>query len=325
MTPSDDRQPGSNPGEDPGFQFEAPPDVLPPRPRSARRYPGRNRVTTRDAALEIRERQLWPTGDRVRYPCTQPYVVRGIGLPDPVQQDRRKWAAGGWLGKVPFEAYSRCRKCANCLLHRRRLWTARALDEVKASSRSWFGTLTIGPWQRVQFTYAAAAAARAAGHDHWQQMSKEFQMTYLVKAIGPEITKWLKRLRKHCDGPLRYLLVVEAHKDGFPHFHLLLHEQGSPIVKRMLEGQWKKGVSHWRLIEQGDVKQCFYVCKYLSKDALTRIRASRNYGRAHLIARSTEAILGLTRSISNGKRVPVTEERGKEADASSAVTSEKEV
>src|SRR3546814_2282418 len=47
--------------------------------------------------------------------------------------------------------------------------------------------------------------------------------------------------------PLRYLLVVEPHDDGFPHFHILMHEQDSPVRKALLEEQWRSGFSHWRL------------------------------------------------------------------------------
>jgi hypothetical protein len=97
--------------------------------------------------------------------------------------------------------------------------------------------------------------------------------------ISRELTKYLKRVRKESGAKFRFLLVAEAHKSGLPHYHLLLHEhdQFRPVRKSVLEAQWKAyGFSKWRLIE--DERAARYVCKYLSKDAIARVRASIRYG-----------------------------------------------
>src|SRR3546814_836309 len=95
--------------------------------------------------------------------------------------------------------------------------------------------------------------------------------------------------------PLRYLLVVEPHDDGFPHFHILMHEQDSPVRKALLEEQWRSGFSHWRLVKNEDPRSVYYACKYLTKSHQTRVRASRRYGQAHLVSRTTERMERVTR------------------------------
>lgn len=125
-------------------------------------------------------------------------------------------------------------------------------------------------------------------------MSSENQFRYLVKYLNQEIDRYLKRVRKS-GAPFRYLLVSEAHKDGFPHFHLLVHEAALPLTKRLLESNWRLGYSQFRLVNNSDPRSAFYVCKYLAKSAQTRVRASKGYGRAHLVRAATEAIGSLTR------------------------------
>ena len=105
----------------------------------------------------------------------------------------------------------------------------------------------------------------------------------IAAELAPEVTRWLKRVRKQSAAALRYLLVVEAHADGFPHFHLVLHETSlAQVSKRTLEGQWHYGFSSWRLIPHGEMRQVTYVCKYLTKSAQTRVRASRQYGQLNV-------------------------------------------
>ena len=104
------------------------------------------------------------------------------------------------------------------------------------------------------------------------------QFTRTVAVISKEITKWIKRLRKNTGSPLRYLIVVEKHKSGDPHFHLLIHEvdEDQPVLHRHLNQLWTYGFDHFKLVE-GD-KAANYVCKYLSKSLLARVRASKRYG-----------------------------------------------
>ena len=58
------------------------------------------------------------------------------------------------------------------------------------------------------------------------------QFRLIHNEIGKEFTLYFKKLRKAAKNTrLRYLLVAEAHKDGFPHYHAFLHEHGEPVGK----------------------------------------------------------------------------------------------
>lgn len=230
--------------------------------------------TSRAKARNIAERQLFegfkPAGN-----CMEPITVTLQGAPDPV------------LVKHGIEANARhytdlevrCRKCEACLRHRAALWTARACTESALAARTWFGTLTFGPDARVRHQYESDRFVQQTRCQPWSALSTSEQFPYLVDSCGKEVTRWLKRVRKNSEARLRYLLVAEAHKDGFPHFHLLLHEVAGTATKRELDNSWRAGFSQFRLVKIGDTKQAWYVCKYLTKTALTRVRASQEYGR----------------------------------------------
>lgn len=291
---------GSVVGQQPVLELPSAPIVL----RHRTKYPGRNRVLHREDAADAVWRQYMreESGKHDRYACTDPYIIYGIGLPSASDAMRRYWQ-GKTSGRVPVEFPNRCRKCENCLLHRRRLWAARAYDEMLASSRTWFGTLTFNPECRFLTECHASGAAKMAGLGEWRSMEPSNQYKYLADTASVEVTKYLKRVRKNSGVPLRYLLVAEAHKDGFPHFHLLLHEQSGPVRKARLEEWWLSGHSHWRLVDASDRKAAYYVCKYLSKDIRTRVRASVRYGRAHMVGRLTECMQGATRALAGSPRL----------------------
>lgn len=192
----------------------------------------------------------------------------------------------GWIGPSPIGSPDtrtvavrvRCRKCPECLAQKRRMWTARAIDEIGRSMRTWFGTLTVSPERRFHAMMLADRESARRWAAPLNAQSPQDRTKLIAAQLLPEVTRWLKRVRKNSGAPLRYLLVAEAHKDGFPHFHLLLHERGHPVGKRALEGSWTYGISHFRLVPIGEVKQAAYVCKYIAKSPQTRIRASRRYG-----------------------------------------------
>lgn len=183
------------------------------------------------------------------------------------------------------EGSGRCRRCDPCLRHRRRLWTRRALQECRASSRTWFGTLTLSPSEQQRYLFQAVALQAVCGVD-FDSLDPGEQFRLRVAQIGPDIGRFLKRVRKESGCPLRYILVCELHKSGMPHFHMLLHERDvlQHIPKALLERQWSaRGFSSWRL---SDPYSAHYVCKYLAKTSAARVRASRFYGSAEQIAAS---------------------------------------
>lgn len=137
-----------------------------------------------------------------------------------------------------------------------------------------------------------------------------------AREIGYDITLILKRMRKNL-GPFRYLLVAERHMGnadgavyGRPHFHMLVHEMDRALVAphewqheaglceadcRKPDGSliwhsdpgmchdhakirkfWTAGFNSVRRCV--DMKSAIYVCKYVSKDPMARVRASIGYG-----------------------------------------------
>lgn len=230
-----------------------------------------SRDKVRDIAIEARvtgaveRRFIGPEGPTQ---CVTPVELHMFGYPDEICV-----ALGTETPRpVAQRVQVRCRVCSACLRHRARLWTARAIDESRASERTWMGTLTLSPDRQTWARYTALAhQERRLGHTDEQTVFRKS-----VDLIGKETTRYLKRLRKVA--PFRYLLVTEAHKNGLPHFHMLLHEYASPIPKTVLESRWGYGFSHWRLVDVANPRACGYVCKYLSKSALTRVRASQDYG-----------------------------------------------
>lgn len=152
-----------------------------------------------------------------------------------------------------------CRKCQTCLDNRRSLWSRRAVYEIARAPRTWFCTFTISPEWRFRF------ASRAKSMDYHKSYGE----------ISKEITKYFKRLRK-AGFKFRYLLVAEAHKDGYPHLHALIHEVSAPIPKRWLQAEWPYGYTTFKLVE--DQRAARYISKYLAKDTRARVRASQHYG-----------------------------------------------
>lgn len=216
--------------------------------------------------------------------CTKPVELHMFGYPDEVcvalglERDTN----------VAQRLEVRCRKCPECLKHRARLWTARAIDETANSTRTWFGTLTLSPDRQTWARYAAMKRLQERVSD----VNDINVWRTAVSLIGNEVTLFLKRVRKVT--PFRYLLVTENHKSGLPHFHLLIHEYTGSISKRVLEDRWRFGFSHWRLVADGSEANAGYVCKYLAKSALTRVRASEHYGQP-VNRLSTERLLVATR------------------------------
>lgn len=263
------------------------------------RYPGRDRVLARDdAANYLFERDY--TSRAVRNPCERPVPVYGIGLPSITDRSSTP---------LPVEMSVRCRQCAECLMHRRNLWTARAVDEVSFAPRTWFGTLTVAPTMRFQLECEAELRLHPGG-ETLRDLTPSERYRLIADYLGKEVTRYLKRLRKS-GARFRYLLVFEAHKDGFPHCHLLLHEAGEPVRKKTLDLQWKYGFSRWKLVDR-EPSAAVYVCKYLAKDALTRVRASGRYGQGPERAILAERLENARDALERRGTEPVGEERSDE-------------
>lgn len=248
------------------------------------KYPGRTLVISRDDARDILWKAKLAEGQPVNpdYQCRNPMPIYAIGLPSMFEKN---------TGKLPVELSARCRKCEGCLAHRRRLWTARAVDEIDVSQRTWFGTLTVCPAERFKMRVRADLNCHNSGTP-WSSLDTAEQFKALAAELNKEATRALKRLRKVTGRSFRYLLVTEKHKSGDPHLHILIHEQSGAISKRQLEACWRYGFSKWKLVDR-DRGAAVYVCKYLAKDALTRVRASLKYGqptKVRLVTKAAESV-----------------------------------
>lgn len=173
-----------------------------------------------------------------------------------------------------------CRRCRNCLKARSRMWTERALAEVKAAGRTWMGTLTLSP--ASHFLIECRATHRLdESAVNWRKLTDAEQLAERHKEISLEVTLWLKRVRAESRAKLRFLAVMETHKSGLPHYHLLVHEGAVPVRKSVLTDQWKLGYSKFKLVKpeaDGLERSARYVCKYLTKTNEARVRASVRYG-----------------------------------------------
>ena len=171
----------------------------------------------------------------------------------------------------------KCRKCKVCLEERRRLWARRAEHEYRVSPRTWFGTLTLNPVEQQRSRNLAIARETRRGN-HWEALSDHEQFIAQHRVISAWLTLYLKRLREACKTRFRYIIVAERHASGLPHYHLLVHEVGdaNPVRKADLDAQWQHGFTKFRLVQSEQAAR--YVCKYLSKDASARVRASIRYG-----------------------------------------------
>lgn len=215
--------------------------------------------------------------------------IRVVGRTHHIPPDRARPRPGSarrpgsrWVRRwVDLEV--RCRRCANCLAMRRRMWSARVKFELTAhamiGARTWFGTLTLSPEQQFIALATARKEATTSGQDFDIDKTDEQQFIARHRTISRWLTLYLKRVRKQAGVPFRYLLVCEKHKSGLPHYHILIHEDSasSQIPKRILNDQWIHGFSRWKLVE--DLRQGTYLCKYLAKSPEARVRASGQYGR----------------------------------------------
>ena len=235
------------------------------------------------SALDLLNRALRAGADRtgitsarwnIAGSCETPRTVSMVGKPS--------------SGRIPADGLpifvdleTRCRQCDACKRHRKALWAARAKAEMAWNpGRTWFVTLTVRPEIRARLLMEASVTARKRGVD----LSKEsgaIRFKYLAQAIAPEITRYLKRVRRGYaatdpDVKLRYIAVAEPHKDGFPHWHMLVHEYEGIIRQKRLT-RWGLGFVKAKLVSNGSAA-AGYVAKYLAKGLHTRIRASQHYG-----------------------------------------------
>lgn len=175
----------------------------------------------------------------------------------------------GLRGFVRVDRLVRCRRCRPCREQRRRRWAARALIEYEAARRTWLITLTLRP--DVVGLYSVRSVKGRGSR--WARLSA---------MLNRDVTLYLKRVRKR--GRFRYMAVLEAHKSGVPHAHIVLHEVDQALTERVLRGAWGLGFVRAKLVR--DSRGATYASKYLVKDLMARVRASSYYGNPATLVRA---------------------------------------
>ena len=226
---------------------------------------------------------------------------------------------GKQLTHLCVELEVRCRRCGNCRRHRARDWASRGRAELGAAKRSWHATLTIAPTPMARAVAKAQLICSKRGEDY-EALELQDQCTRVHDALQPEITKFLKRLRKNSrdwfwhtckngkrkkryipntEAKLRYLCVMEPHTGEWyaaqgkkrdqgshyykPHYHILIHEVEGNVTNDEIEDAWWLGqVRRCRVVEEDDPRPAGYVTSYLTKTMGARVRASIGYGKNDL-------------------------------------------
>lgn len=207
---------------------------------------------------------------------------------DPVAYGQKGWnrritVRPGAAHTITLRMEVMCRKCENCLERKRRQWAARALAETRTATRTWLVTLTLSP--TAHYTMWSRATAHLAKNGiAIESLPHSEQFAERHSQISRELTLWLKRVRKESKTKFRYLLVCEAHASGLPHYHALVHEVAPQdrVTKRTLQAQWYLGFSQVKLVTSPVAAT--YVCKYLAKSTLAKVRASVRYGESTALA-----------------------------------------
>lgn len=208
--------------------------------------------------------------------CTRPVSVEHFARKDRPRNHRSNAWSKGDPGVLILNMTVRCRQCPECGKWRGRMWYQRARAETFYASRTWFGTLTVAPEHRFNAELRARVLASRRAVE-WGLLTRESRNRLTDAVLSEDVQKYWKRLRKE-GAAFRYLTVAEEHKDGALHYHCLFHEKiGHPATtKRTLERQWLLGHSSFRLVT--DPRAVGYVCKYISKGMVARVRASIAYG-----------------------------------------------
>lgn len=148
--------------------------------------------------------------------------------------------------------------------------------EIDTAERTWFVTLTLSAKARADMNRQVAVRMnldrvhmKAANRQHHQD------------AVMYEwVRDYLKRCRYHFEAHggarLRFVAVTEAHKDGTPHMHLLMHTKTMITYRLLRKAKWGHGFVDARL---ADREAAEYLTKYLTK-AGGKVRASQWYGDA---------------------------------------------
>jgi len=180
-----------------------------------------------------------------------------------------------------------CRKCPECLRVRAAKWRSAAMIEVGRHPATLFGTITQRPDDHYQDLLRVVKRCQE-DRVSFADLTPEQVFSERLRLISPKITNYQKRVRKQVHPMrLRFFWVAEAHQSGLPHLHCLVHLWPPTLATgwdayptyAALKGHWPWGdVLDFSGVARDDPKQVFYICKYLAKQSLARVRTSLRYG-----------------------------------------------
>jgi len=239
---------------------------------------------------------LW---DRSRR-CLSPWLLDFLGE----GHFREVTPSETWQPMVQLSMLGMCRRCPPCLRFRSWLWSTRAAIECSVANRTWFCTLTYRPSVFLLRSYQAEQRYGAG----WSSLSHEERLSLVLAECGRDLRLFMVQLRADArrdaaaalgvakrNAPsatgIRQMSVVEFHQSGVPHFHALIHERDPllPVRKRLLVDAWRHGFTKFNLVDESDGAPR-YLSKYLSKDAVSRVRASPRYGQVEGLPEALEPL-----------------------------------
>lgn len=208
--------------------------------------------------------------------CERPYTRITMARPARKgNRDKFVVIGPGTRGVLEVRMELPCSACPRC---RRRIatsWRHRAALELAYATRTWFGTLTFRPSER----YKLLASASAAYGPGFAGLPERQRFRLIEREGYKEAQRYWKRVRANSGARLKYLMVAEQHQDGSLHYHVLVHEKGTPIRHAQLSAAWWCGFTRWKLVDpMTGNRSAGYVTKYLTKALSTRSRASQGYG-----------------------------------------------
>ena len=162
--------------------------------------------------------------------CENPVIMTKTGRPPAEDGEKYVEIVPGSKHTLTLEMVVACRKCSQCLRRRRREWTMRSAAEISQAQRTWFVTLTIRPAQ-LYVCEVIAGKRDIKLKERTQNEQERARFAVIVE----EIQRFLKRIRKNSKAKLRYICVQELHKNGNPHYHLLIHEVEGTLTKAVLQ------------------------------------------------------------------------------------------
>ena len=239
----------------------------------------RQGATMEQSRSWTRPTATWDVSGNCLRPVRRELSTARVGVPKSVRGKQfAKFGERYWTQHIELSV--RCRKCDNCRKVRAWQWRLRMKAEVDRGNRTWFTTLTLSPEQHSLARMGAIRRLKISGVA-WGDLHPDEQFAEIVRELGPELTKYVKRVRKNSAARFTYACVTEKHKTGLPHFHMLWHEieTDSRIKWKQLHSAWRMGFSLHKLIPADEGKKvAAYVAKYLSKSLASRVRCSQGYG-----------------------------------------------